>query len=139
MFFAAATMSVVAVFIFSGARANAYVVGTGTTMITPNGTNYNVASSLQNLFSPFSGFIKNLQLSNKTTINIHATSATWPTVDLTPQVKSFLTPWLTKFDDWFYGLTKIRLSGIVFVGLNAITWTLGLAGKVVNWLLDLFR
>ena len=68
---------------------------------------------------------------------------TAPVTDLTPTVtndaQNILSQWLGEFDNWFYGVSGVRLSGIFYVLLNAIAWTLGLAQQVVNWLLGLFR
>jgi phage-related protein len=148
-FFLTAPLSVVAVFIFfllSAPHANAYLIGssTGQTPIWPTASStptstYDVGSSLQNLFSPFSSFIDSLKFTNSTTINIHGTSAPLPSLNITPVLENILTSWLTQFDNWFYGLTGVRLSGIVFFLLNIFSYVLNFAQKVVNWLLGLFH
>jgi hypothetical protein len=148
MFFGVATASTVAVFILAVApgvpgtpKAHAYAVGQTATDTTGGG--YDFGSSFSNLISPFTGFFGNLKgTSNDMNIQTGSTSGS-QTFDITPQISSgaqnFLTKWLSDFDNWFYGLTGFRLSGIVFVLLNALSWTLGLAQKVVGWLLGLFN
>jgi hypothetical protein len=133
--------AVIAVFIlFAAAHADAYALSP-----VPSSTAnaYNADNSFENLFSPFTGFFKNLQWSNNTTINIASTSAGWPTVNVAPGLQSglagVLSRWGTEFNNWFYKLTGVELSGISYVLLNAIAWTLGLAQGVVRWLLGLFH
>lgn len=151
MFFGAATVGVIAVFIFSIAffggvqKARAYAIGslpTDTGAGTASGS-YDFGGSLQNLVSPFTGFIDSLKWNSNTTIDTHGESSAFPTVNLTPVVENgvqnILSQWGSEFDNWFYGVSGVHLSGIFYVLLNAIAWTLGLAQNVVNWLLGLFH
>jgi hypothetical protein len=158
MFFGAAIVGVIAIFIFFGAimpvpQAHAYAIGSVPPNITPGaaaGGSYDFGSSLQNLVSPFTGFINSLKFNNKTTMNpskmstgMNGTSFTWPTVNLTPVIKSTvqntLSQWIGEFDNWFHGVTGVQLSGIMVAILGAVSWVLGLAQQVMNWLLGLFH
>jgi hypothetical protein len=158
MFFGTAIVSVIAIFIFFGAimpvsHAHAYAIGsvpTNTGTGASAGGSYNIGSSLQNLISPFTGFINSLKFNNNTTINpsgmstgINGTSFIWPTVNLTPvlesSVQNILSQWFSQFDNWFYGMTGVQLSGIMVAILGAFSWVLGLAQQVVNWLVGLFH
>jgi len=127
----------------TAAQAHAYaVVSVATDTGTPSGS-YDIGGSLQNLISPFTGFFNNLKFNSNTTIAPSNQAQTAPVTDLTPTVtndaQNILSQWLGEFDNWFYGVSGVRLSGIFYVLLNAIAWTLGLAQQVVNWLLGLFR
>jgi hypothetical protein len=154
----AAIVGVIAIFIFSivvvggiffvAPQAHAYAVGATTTSITsganPIGSGYDFSNSLQSLISPFTEFINSLKWNNSTTINTNgAPGATSPTVNLTPVVAStvqnILSQWVSEFDNWFYGVTGVQLSGIMVAILGVITWALGLAQQAVNWLLGLFH
>lgn len=158
MFFETAILGVIAVFLFFGAfggvfaaqQARAYVVGSTTTDITTNpasglgGGNYDVAGSLQNLISPFTGFINNLKWNNNTTVNTNGTAgATMPTFNMTPVLQNtfqtILSQWLNQFDNWFYSVTGVQLSGIMVALLSLFSWALGLAQQAVSWLQGLFR
>jgi hypothetical protein len=161
MFFRAAIIGVVAVFIFSAVsiafgilavpQAHAYAVGsTAPTGITSGagaaglgGSSYDIGNSLQVLVSPFTGFLNNLKLNNNTTINPGGMGTTWPTVNMTPvvasSVQNILGQWIGEFDNWFYSVTGVQLSGILVVLLNLFSWALGLAQQAVNWLLGLFH
>ena len=138
--FHGAILGAVAIFVFFNIQqARAYAVGTSS---APAGTGYDPGSSLQNLVSPFTSFFNNLKWNNNTTINVNNPGTNWPTVNITPVVENsfegIISGWFTGFDAWFYGLTGVQLSGIFFVILNVISWTLGVAQKVVDWLLGLF-
>ncbi len=144
--FGAVIVGAIAVFIFSAVfaapRAHAYAIGPLPTGTASGG--YDFAGSLQNLFSPFTGFINNLKWKNNTTINTHGeATGTWPTVNVTPIVASgaqnILTRWFGKFDDWFYGMTGMRLSGIFSGALNVFAWMLGLAHDAIGWMRGLFH
>ncbi len=135
--FTVVAISIFAIFIFSFAsapHAEAYAIGSDTP-----GNDYSVSTSFQNLLSPFDGFIEDLQGSNNVSISLPAASTTLPSLNISSGLKNILVGWLTEFDNWFYGLTGVRLSGIFFVLLNAILWCLHLAEDVVNWLLGLFH
>jgi len=54
-------------------------------------------------------------------------------------VQNILSQWFGDFDNWFYGLTGVQLSGISLVVLNALSWTLALAQTVVSWFVGLFH
>lgn len=172
MFFETAIVGVVAVFLFVGAgvtvgafvvpKAHAYAIGATATTTTDGtsaagasaGTSYDIGSSLQNLISPFTGFINSLKFNNNTTINANSitnavgggtnsTGFTWPTVNITPVLESGIqntvSQWLSQFDSWVYQNTGVQLSGIFVVILNLFSWVLGLAQQAVNWLLGLFH
>jgi phage-related protein len=154
MFFGGTILGVIVIFIFSiilfGApQARAYAIGSepapaSQAPTTNSGaSSYDAGSSLQNLISPFTGFINDLKWNNNTTINTGSQAPALPTVNLTPVVagtiQNILSQWLSEFNNWFYGLTGVELSGILLVLLNAISWTLNLAQQVVNWLLGLFH
>jgi hypothetical protein len=148
MFFGGTIAALIAIFIsstlfFATPTAHAYAVGTVPSNPTPSVGTYDVGNSFQNLISPFTGFVNNLKWNNNTTISSGGHAQTYPTVNLTPVVASgvqnILGQWASEFDNWFYGITGIQLSGILLVLLNAISWTLGLAQQVVNWLLGLFH
>lgn len=151
MFFVVAISGMLAVIIFSGVivlapQARAYAVGavsTDTTTGTGTTSGYNFGDSLQGLISPFTGFISNLKLNNNTTIDAGAQTPTHSTVNVAPAVdggiQNTVSQWLGQFDNWFYGVSGVRLSGIFYVLLNALAWTLGLAQRVVDWLLGLFQ
>lgn len=149
-FFSVAVVSVIAVFMFfvvatpHVARAYAISSASGSMSLPEPALNatsggYSFGGSLQNLFSPLEGFVQNLQWSNNTTINVHTTSSmSLPPLNIAPGLENTFEGWLTGFNNWFYGLTGVRLSGIFFILLNAILWALHLAENVVNWLLGLF-
>jgi hypothetical protein len=138
-------VGVFAVFLFSAIvvapRTYAYEVGATST----NGVgSYNFGSSLQNLVSPFTGFINSLKWNNSATVNTNGTpGTTWPTVNLTPVIESTvqntLSQWVSQFDNWLYGATGIQLSGIMTAILGAFLWAIGLAQQAVNWLLGVFH
>ena len=50
-----------------------------------------------------------------------------------------LSQWFGEFNNWFYGISGVQLSGILIVILNLFSWVLGLAQQVVNWLLGVFH
>jgi hypothetical protein len=134
--------------IFAAPRsARAYAVGAVTTNAATAGAtggDYNIGGSLQNLISPFTGFVNSLKFNNNMTINTGGTVQSYPTVvNLTPAIsngaRNIMSQWLSQFDNWFYGVSGVRLSGIFYVILNALAWTLGLAQRAVNWLLGLFH
>ncbi|HUC01728.1 MAG TPA: hypothetical protein VMA75_02385 [Candidatus Paceibacterota bacterium] len=121
-------------------QVRAYAVGPLPSSTT---NNYSPTNSLENLFAPFTNFVQNLAGSSHTTINVGGGSASYPTVNLAPDLthgaQNFLSQWLGEFDNWVYAKTGVHLSGIFVVLLNAISWTLGLAQEVVRWLLGLFH
>lgn len=123
-----------------------YSGGAGTGISGGSGAgagSYNVDNSLQNLVSPFTNFMNSLKWNNNTTINTGGMTSGFPTINLTPTleggIQNTVSQWLSQFDNWFYSVTGVQLSGIFYVLLNAIAWTLGLAQRVVNWLLGLFH
>jgi len=149
MFFGGAIVAAIAVFISSVAllgipQAHAYAVGsvsTGTTVgVGAAGSNYDIGNSLQNLVSPFTGFINTLK--SNTMVGLNGTTVSLP-VNITPVVEggvqNTVSQWFSDFGNWFYGVTGIQLSGITLAILNVLSWTLGLAQQVVNWLLGLFH
>jgi hypothetical protein len=152
MFFGATLVGLGAIFIFFGAimpmpQAHAYAVGAGNSAA---GGTYDFGSSLQNLVSPFTGFINSLKFNNNTTIDVHGVNSTisgsgfsWPTVNTTPvlesTVQNTLSQWFSQFDNWFYGVTGVQLSGIMVAIIGVFSWALGLAQQAVNWLLGLFH
>jgi len=162
-YFATAITTLIAVFIFSitfaAPQARAYAVGSTTTSITPGatgagnsaaGTSYDFGSSLQNLISPFTGFVNSLKFNNNTTVSatginnaVSGTGFSWPTINLAPvlesTVQNTLSQWVSQFDNWFYGVTGVQLSGIMVAILGVFAWALGLAQQAVNWLLVLFH
>jgi hypothetical protein len=88
MYFATATISVIAVFLFLAAtpvpQARAYAIGAnGQNGISSQplvgggngaaGSSYNVGNSLQGLVSPFTGFINSLKWTNNTSLHINNT------------------------------------------------------------------
>lgn len=147
-------MSVIAGFIFAAVacavvgiptQAHAYAIGTVPPPTTSGstGSSYDFNGSLQNLVSPFTSFINSLKLNNNTTMG-PAGNITWPPTAPTMPifkngVQSTISQWLTEFNNWFYGVTGVQLSGIIVVLLNLISWALGLAQQAVNWLLGLFH
>jgi len=157
--FATAICGVVAVFLFSivvsAPQAHAYAVGSVPTNVTPGatataGASYDIGSSLQNLISPFTGFINSLKFNNNGTTNpsgmstgMNSASFTWPTINLTPvlvsSAQNILSQWLNEFDNWFYSMTGVQLSGIMVAILGVFLWALRLAQQAVNWLLGLFH
>ncbi len=163
MFFGAVIVGIVALFILFGAimpvpQAHAYAIGSvspaasmpSLTTTGTGGTSYGIGNSFQNLISPFTGFINSLKFSNNTPINpsgmstgINGTSFTWPTTNLTPvlesSVQNTLSQWFSQFDNWFYGVTGVQLSGIMVAILGVFSWALGLAQQAVNWLSGLFH
>jgi len=150
MFLSGTIVAAIAIFISFGIfaapqAAHAYAVGSYSGSITPAGgsSSYDIGNSLQNLVSPFTNFFGSLKFNNNTTINTGGPVQTFPTVNLTPTVASDIqntvSQWLSDFDNWFYHVSGVQLSGIFYVLLNAISWTLGLAQGVVNWLLGLFH
>lgn len=156
MFFGGtAIVGVIAVFIFAVAfagapHAHAYTISSEPPADTNAGTgSYDAGNSLQNLVSPFTNFFSNLKwdnnANNTTTINPGGPMIpAYPTTsNLTPTlengIQSVVSGWLSQFNSWFYSVTGVQLSGIFYVLLNAIAWTLGLAQQVVNWLLGLFH
>jgi hypothetical protein len=135
-------------------QAHAYAVGSvppnAGTDTSAGGSSYDFGSSLQNLVSPFTGFVNNLKFNNNTTINssgassaVNGTSFTWPTVNMAPvlenTVQNTLSQWFSQFDNWLYGATGIQLSGIMVAILGVFSWALGLAQQAVTWLLGLFH
>jgi hypothetical protein len=148
-FLSAAALGAVAVFVFTVANANAYAVqSTGqplggqpsqAPMPTGVNSNYNFGGSFQNLISPFQNFFNSLQWNGSTTFQISPTSTMLPPITVSPSLQNTLTDPFTQFDNWFYGLTGVRLSGIVVAILSIISWALGLVLAVVNWLLGLFH
>jgi hypothetical protein len=161
LFFGTAIVGMIAIFIFFNtimpvSRAYAYAIGsvpTGLPVVASVGTagsNYNIGTSLQNLISPFSGFINSLKFNNNTMINPNSAGAganganfTWPTVNLTPilesTIQNTLSQWFRQFDNWLYGVTGLQLSGILTAILGIFSWALGLAQQAVNWLLSFFN
>lgn len=158
MFFQTAILGVVAVFLFSAIiaapQARAYAVGSvpsaqpaGTEVPGPatgvSGSSYDIGTSLQNLISPFTGFINDLRWTSGTTLNPNGTSFAWPTVNVTPVLESTfqntLSQWFSQFSAWFYGISGVQLSGIFIALLNLFSWVLGLAQQVVNWLLGVIH
>jgi hypothetical protein len=158
MFFGATIIGVIAIFIFFSAtmlvsQAHAYAVGSVPSNVgtgTSAGGSYDFGSSLQNLVSPFTGFVNSLKFNNNTTINpsgassaVNGTSFTWPTVNVAPvlesTVQNTLSQWFNQFDNWLYGATGVQLSGIMVAILGVFSWVLGLAQQAVNWLLGLFH
>jgi hypothetical protein len=141
MFFA--TMVVMgAFFVISAPRASAYAVGSATD--TGSGSaagSYNFSDSLQNLISPFTGFINDLKWNSGTTIKVNGKPGFTPPANLNvaPQLENLVRQWLTEFDNWFYGISGLQLSGIVYAFLSALSWVLNLANSAVNWLLGLFH
>jgi hypothetical protein len=158
MFLGGTIVAAIAIFIsfgiFVAPQAHAYAIGSTSTSITPDtgtnggpsaggGSGYNAGDSFQNLISPFTDFFSSLKFNNNTTINTGGPTSGFPTVNLTPVmsngVQNLLSQWLSEFDNWFYSVSGVQLSGIFQVLLNAILWTLNLAQGVVNWLLGLFH
>jgi hypothetical protein len=161
MFFGAAIVGVIAIFVFFGAimpvsQAHAYAIGSVPTNIgtragsSATGSSYDFGSSFQNLVSPFTGFVKSLKFNNNTTMNpsgmsngINGTNFTWPTVNLASvlgnSVQNTLSQWFNQFDNWFYSVTGVQLSGIMVAILGVFLWALRLAQQAVNWLLGLFH
>jgi hypothetical protein len=164
MFFGAVVVGVFVVGIFAAPQARAYAIGSvspeapempvaptsSINTIGASGANYDFGNSLQSLISPFTGFINSLKFNNNTTMNsgnvstgINGVSLSWPTVNLTPvlesTVQNTLSQWVSQFDNWFYGVTGVQLSGIMVAILGVFLWALGLAQQVVNWLLGLFH
>ncbi|HEY5220592.1 MAG TPA: hypothetical protein VIJ29_00365 [Candidatus Paceibacterota bacterium] len=123
--------------------ARAYAVGPLPTSTQSASGSYDFGSSLQNLVSPFTNFFSSLKFNNNTTIKTSGPTSGFPTINLAPGIsngaQNILSQWLIEFDNWFYGVSGVQLSGIFQVLLNAIAWTLGLAQQAVNWLLGLFH
>ena len=106
LFFTAAILGVVAVFIFAVApQARAYAVGAVATG-TGNADSYDFGNSFQTLISPFTKFMNDLNFSSNTTINIHGETSGFPVVNLTPVVESdvqgTVSRWLSRarMDAW---------------------------------------
>lgn len=156
--FATAISVVIFFFLFSiifiAPQAHAYAIGSSSSGITPDttgvssstvGTSYDFGSSLQNLISPFTGFINSLKFNTITTVNTNGAPgvASLPVINFTPVVAStiqnFLTQWFSQFDTWFYSVSGVQLSGILVAMLGVFSWALGLAQQAVNWLSGLFH
>lgn len=163
-----AIVGLVAIFIFSvgftdailtAPQAHAYAIGSappaGSVSSMPstpsmpiinsiNSTDYNFdfGNSFQNLVSPFTSFIDSLKWNN-TTFNASGGTSALPTINLTPTLESGIqntfSQWLSEFDNWFYGISGVQLSGIFYALLSVTAWALGLAQQVVNWLLGFFH
>lgn len=155
MFFGGAAIAgVVAVFVFSivfaTPQAHAYAIGSA-----PGGgsgaggavTGYNFGASLQNLISPFTNFINGLKGSGNGMINVNGASVPLPSINLNgvsasvsgPNVQNLLSQWISQFDNWFYSVSGVQLSGIMVALFSLLLWVLGLAQQVVNWLVGLFH
>lgn len=154
MFFTATTFALVAAFVSAAPQAAlAYAVGPtagSTGSAGAPAANYDIGNSFQNLAAPFTGFLNSLKWSNATPIpslnmnggtggGIGTGGFTMPSVSGSPQLQALLMGWLQQFDNWFYGISGVHVAPIVFVILNAIAWTLGLAQQAVNWLLGAFH
>jgi hypothetical protein len=138
VFFIVGTASVAGVFIFfvgATPRAHAYEISSTAAV----GGNYDVGGSLQNLISPFKGFINDLQWTNSTPIDLHLTSTPLPPLNIAGVLENIARQYLSQFNTWFAQSTGIQLSGIVLLVLNVISWTLHAAQDLVNWLLGLFH
>jgi hypothetical protein len=145
LFFSAATVMVGAFFILGLQDAHAYAIPSTSTsqpmISTGVNSDYNFSGSLQNLFSPFQGFFQSLQWNTSATtdIDINPTSTPIPAINISPSLQNNLTQPFTDFDNWFYGLTGFRLSGLVVAVLSGLSWALGIAKGIVDWLLGLFH
>lgn len=144
LFFLAATAVAGPLFIFGATNAHAYAVSsTGAPLggqpqpSTSSGVNanYNFDGSFQNLVSPFKDFFNSLQWNNSATVNIVPASTAMPPINISSSLQNTLSQPFVAFDNWFYGLTGVRLSGIVVVILNIISWALSAILGAVNWLL----
>lgn len=151
-FGSAAIAGTIAVFIFfiifAAPRANAYAIGGSST--GGNGSagisGYNFGNSLQNLISPFTNFMSNLAGGGNQSINVNGTNVALPKVNVnistsatSASIQNLLSQWVSEFDNWFYSVTGVQLSGIMVALLNLLLWVLGLAQQVVNWLVGLFH
>lgn len=130
----------------STAYANAYAVlpngqpvgnqSSGpSTAATSLNANYDFNGSFQNLISPFESFMRSLQWNNSTNIMVHPISTSVPPTNITPGLQNAFT----QFDNWFYALTNIRLSGFFAVIATSILWILEIAKGIADWLLRLIR
>lgn len=138
--FSAVGIGLVAVFIFSVARAGAYAIPDGSASSAPSGVGgYSFGGSFESLISPFESFAKSLQWTNSTPVGLNITPTTLPTFTIGSGVQNILGQWFAEFDDWVYRSTGVRLSAIVIVILNVILWTLHVAEDMVNWLLGLLH
>ncbi len=145
LFFSTAILGMAAIFIISAPNnAKAYAISStgqplGAQSSASAGTstnfdgNYDFNGSFQNLISPFKSFFNNLSWNTSTVINIHPTSTILPPVNITPGVQNIFI----QFDNWFYSLTNIRLSGFAAIILSGLSWTLGVAKGIADWLLGL--
>jgi len=121
-------------------RAAAYAIGQTGTAAATGSSSYDFNSSLQNLISPFTGFMNDLKWNNNTSITTNGSAGyTPPNLNMGPGLTNIFTNWLNQFNGWVYARTGIKLSGIVYVFLNILSWTLHLAEAAVNWLLGLFH
>lgn len=148
MFFGSAAIAgTIAVFIFfiifAAPQAYAYAIG-GTSSAGISG--YNFDNSLQNLISPFTNFMSNLAGGGNQSINVNGTNVALPKVNVnistsatSASIQNLLSQWVSEFDNWFYSVTGVQLSGIMVALLNLLLWVLGLAQQVVNWLVGLFH
>jgi hypothetical protein len=137
--FLAAPLMVAAVFVLMIGKANAYAVpSSGAQSSATSSTldsSYDANNSFQNLISPFQNFFENLQSTNSSSVDIYPTSTMVPPINITPGVQNIFT----QFNDWFYGLTGFRLSGLVVVVLTGLSWILGIAKGISDWLLALLK
>ena len=135
LLFLATASGVIAVLIFMVAPSHAQAYAVTPTTSSGFDTNYNFGGSFQNLISPFQNFVKGVQWNTSTNINVRPAGSTAPMINITPDLQNFFAP----VDNWFYGLTGFRLSSIVVIILTGLSWALGIAKAIVDWLLGLFH
>ena len=154
MFFQVAIVGVIAIFLFLGTfdifaapQAHAYAIGSSATAgANAPGGSFNIGSSLQNLVSPFTNFFNSFHGNSNGAINVNGTNVALPSVNVSistsatgASVQNLLSQWVSEFDNWFYGVSGVQLSGIMVAILGVFSWALGLAQQVVNWLVGLFH
>jgi hypothetical protein len=140
----AAPLTVAAVFIILiGAAvsatptiANAYAIPSASSTTSSSlDHSYNFDGSFQNLISPFQNFFNSLEATSTTDLAIHPTSTMMPALTIPPTAQNIFG----EVDNWFYGLTGFRLSNIAIYILTGLSWILGIAKNISDWLLGLVR
>jgi hypothetical protein len=125
-FLKAMIVGVVAVFIFFTASAKA------ATLQSSLSNGYDIASSAENLISPFKSFFDSFHWT--TNIDIQPSTSTWPIVNVPPTIQNLFQNLFWEFNNWFYGVTNIKLSGIALSVANGYSWLWGNIIGVFDWL-----
>jgi len=128
-FFVVAAVAGVALF----PVAYAYPIG-GQPSPASGSSSYDFGDSLTSLFTPFTNFIKSIEESNKTTIDIHQIS-NMPA----PNYNLDIGGYFVQFDDWVYAKTGFRPSEMFVVALKVLLWVINIVKVVIDWLLGVLH